>query len=307
MKRLLLILLVCSVIGPAFPAAESSSSKPLEGSYPIILAHGILGVDSQDFAGLIHYWGGVDKYLRDQGVPVYAPSMNPISSSEERGFELKRKVRYWMAANDMSKVNIIGHSQGGLTARYMATNLGMKSKVATITSVNTPHKGTPFADIALDVIPNWIKPYAAPLINNLSERLYGDRNNRSHDILAMGNAFRQSYASVFNENTPNVRSIRYYSYGSHMKFADPVQHPIMFLVYPVTYLGGKHYGLSGKNDGIVPIESHRWGTYKGGPSTPWYSTGVDHIQATNWAYCGQAWYDVNGYYLSIAKNAKNNQ
>ncbi|MAZ41975.1 MAG: lipase, partial [Flammeovirgaceae bacterium] len=222
-------------------------------------------------------------------------------------YELKRKVRYWMAANNMRKVNIIAHSQGALTARYMATNLGMKNKVSTITSVNSPHHGTPFADISLDVIPNWIKPYAAPLINNLSERLYGDRSNRSHDILAMGQALSQNYAKVFNENTPNVRSIRYYSYGSHMKFADPIQHPIMFLVYPVTYLGGRHYGLNGKNDGVVPIESHKWGSFKGGPKTPWYSTGVDHIQSTNWAYCGQAWYDVNGYYLSMAKNAKKNQ
>ena len=60
----------------------------------------------------------------------------------------------------------------------------------------------------------------------------------------------QAYST---KNTPNVRSIRYYSYGSHMKFADPVQHPIMFLVYPVTYLGGKHYGSAEKMTALYPL------------------------------------------------------
>ena len=42
----------------------------------------------------------------------------------------------------IGKVNIIAHSLGGLDARQMLTHLGMGSRVASLTTVGTPHRGT---------------------------------------------------------------------------------------------------------------------------------------------------------------------
>ena len=67
-------------------ASSSGSSKaPLEGAYPIVLSHGIFGWGDSDGDGLIsmlEYWGGMDRYLRQQGATVYAPQKTAANSNE---------------------------------------------------------------------------------------------------------------------------------------------------------------------------------------------------------------------------------
>src|SRR5205814_1408651 len=43
-------------------------------------------------------------------------------------------------------VHVIGHSMGGLDARFMVAKLGMETRVLSLTTVGTPHRGSPFAD-----------------------------------------------------------------------------------------------------------------------------------------------------------------
>ena len=66
-------------------------------------------------------------------------------------------------------------------------------------------------------------------------------------------------------------------------------------------------GMGGANDGLVPVSSAKWGVYKGGPSYSWWVTGIDHLQITNTLWTGQAYFDVEGFFLGMAQNAKNNQ
>ena len=113
--------------------------------------------------------------------------------------------------------------------------------------------------------------------------------------------------NAFNSSTPNASGVKYYSYGSYMTILDLIQHPIMGLLHPITWTGGVFNGQGGTNDGVVPYSSQKWGTWKGKPSYPFTTTGVDHLQATNFEWTGQFWYDVEGYFLKMAQNAKNNQ
>lgn len=284
----------------------SLSAAPLSGSHPIVLSHGILGFDdSQGLAGgLIKYWGRMDDYLRRQGVAVLTPGKTAMQGLDFRAREQKDQVLYWMAANGYSKVHIIGHSQGGLDSRYMVSNLNMRSKVRTLTTLNSVHRGTPVADIGLGVIPNWLEPGVAVVVNVFGQLVY---SGGQQDVLEMARSLTTSSLASFNRNSPNQSGVNYFSYGSKMYWADPIQHPLMALTYPICWTGGVFNGQGGANDGVVPLSSQKWGTWKGSPSVPWYSTGVDHLQATNFSGTGKLWYDVEGYFLNMARNAMYNQ
>ena len=302
MKFILSSLLVVSFAW----AGSGSSSTPLKGSYPIVLSHGVLGFDDTKglAAGLIKYWGSMDEHLRSQGAPVLTPGTNPIQSVPNRATDQKNQINLWMAANGYSKVHIIAHSQGALVSRYMTSSLGMASKVSTITSINGVNRGTPVADIALAVIPTWLQPSVNLVVNVLSKVIYGKSNQ---DIIAMTASLTVSNVNAINSSNPNMTGVKYYSYGSKITLPDLIQHPIMGLAYPITWTGGVFNGQGGDNDGVVPLSSQKWGTWKGGPSYGIFTTGVDHIEATNFSYTGETWYNVRQYYLTMASNAKANQ
>lgn len=268
-----------------------------------VLVHGILGFDDTKglLNGLVKYWGGMDNYLRSNGAKVATPASQAMADLHTRAVETRNYLNQWMPANGCSKVHLIGHSQGGLVSRYIVKNLGYSSKVASVTTVNSLHKGTPIADIALGIIPNWLEPFVGAVVNTFGKLIY--RDGRPQDVIAMASSLTVSYVNNFNKSATNVSGVKYFSYGSYMEWADLIQHPLMALTHPATWAGGLFYGMGGKNDGVVPYSSQKWGTWKGSPSYSWWVTGIDHLQATNSAYSGQAFYDVQGYYLTMAKNA----
>ncbi len=306
MKKILLLCLVL-MTSTVFASGGGSSSKPLAGSYPIVLSHGLFGWGDSDPAGLIgivRYWGGMDDYLRSQGAAVYAPTKTATQSNEYRAGELKTKINLWMAANGYSKVNIIGHSQGGLDSRYMIANLGMASKVRIYTSLCSPHRGSPVADLVNVIIPDWLKPSVNIVLGALVKLVWGGSNQNA--VAALKSLTTEGMAS-FNSYTPNASTVKYYSYGSHMTWADPIQHPLMFILHPIMAIGGMMKGLGADNDGLVNIASAKWGTWKGEPSYAFWVSGVDHLEASNTLYSGQTWFDVQGFFLKMASNAKANQ
>jgi triacylglycerol lipase len=301
MKRLMTNLMIFGFV--VFMGVSPVNAGSLDGMC-IILVHGILGFDdTQGLAnGLIKYWGGLDGYLRNQGAKVATPGSSAANSLEVRAGQIKTYLDSWMPANGCAKVHLIGHSQGGLVSRYLVKNLSYSGKVATVTSVNSLHKGTPVADIVLSIIPDWILPDANAALSYLAKLLY--RDGRPQDVVAMGQSLTVKYAKTFNVNTPNVSGLKYYSYGTKMTSADLSQHPLMGLTYPITKAGGVFYSMGSDNDGIVPYSSQSWGAWKGSPSYYWGSTGLDHLQATNFEWSGQNRFDVQGWYLKIALNAK---
>lgn len=287
-------------------AGSGSSTKPLAGAYPIVLSHGVLGFDDKQglLGGAIKYWGGMDSYLRDQGVAVLTPGTNPMQSVANRANDQRNQINTWMAANGYTKVNILAHSQGALVSRFMVSSLGMASKVATVTSVNGVNRGTPIADIALAVIPSWLQPTLNLVVNVISQLVYG---KTQQDIIAMTSSLTIANVNALNSTNPDAAGVKYFSYGSKITLPDLIQHPLMGIVYPITWTGGVFNGQGGDNDGVVPLSSQKWGTWKGGPSYGIFTTGVDHIEAINFAYTGQTWYNVKSYYLTMASNAKANQ
>src|SRR5262249_53560901 len=112
---------------------------------PIVLAHGLMGFDEIVLIGKRHhYFRGIpDELTQGMGVAVYRPRVAGSASIAARAEALCAHVR----ALPEGRVNLIAHSMGGLDARYAITHLGLADRVASLTTMGTPHHGTPLAGI----------------------------------------------------------------------------------------------------------------------------------------------------------------
>lgn len=117
--------------------------------YPIVLVHTFLGFDN---IGPLEYWYGIPAALQKSGAQVFTTQVSTVNSSELRGEQLLAQVEDIIAITGAEKVNLVGHSLGGQTARYVAAMI--PDKIASVTSIGSPVKGTPAADIVQKLADN---------------------------------------------------------------------------------------------------------------------------------------------------------
>ncbi|NBA95143.1 triacylglycerol lipase [Pseudomonas sp. R5(2019)] len=123
-------------------------SQALATRYPLVLVPGMLG-----FVRLVlyPYWFGIPSALRRGGATVFAVQVSPLNSSEVRGEQLLAIIERIRRETGADKVNLIGHSQGALSARYAAAR--RPEWVASVTSVAGPHRGSELADFHTRLYP----------------------------------------------------------------------------------------------------------------------------------------------------------
>jgi triacylglycerol lipase len=135
-------------------------------TYPIVLAHGVCRfdilwnkarhVDNNDDPKVdrFHYFRGVRTMLIERGHEVYHSNVGWATDVDERASDLKKNIVEILRRSKAEKVNIIAHSMGGLDARHMMFNDRHDGKIheriASLTTISTPHRGSPFADWGLD-------------------------------------------------------------------------------------------------------------------------------------------------------------
>ena len=119
--------IACDVAMP--PAAGSTQTR-----FPIVLAEGLFGFD----------FFNIPADLRAGGATVFTPLVNPFSDSVTRGQQLLDQIDDILATSGAQKVNLFGHSQGGLDARFI---LATRPEVlASISQFGSPNLGSPVAD-----------------------------------------------------------------------------------------------------------------------------------------------------------------
>ncbi len=148
-----LVLAAAVVCASHFQAAAQTAVGTLTSGYtqtryPIVLVHGLFGFDN---IGPVEYLYGIPSALRKDGANVHVAQVSAANSTEVRGEQLLAQVRLILAATGASKVNLIGHSHGGPTARYVASV--RPDLVASVTTVAGVHKGAPMADSILSMFP----------------------------------------------------------------------------------------------------------------------------------------------------------
>jgi triacylglycerol lipase len=215
--------------------------------YPVILISG-LGFTEHHF--LLNYWGNIPDFLKERGCDVYTASQDAFSSHVDNAIKLKFRILDILEKTKKDKINIIGHSKGGLEARYMTSRLAMDDVVASLTTLGSPHYGSGLADLVLGTTP--IGRVAGSRVVNLVARIMGDKNPDS-----LRAAFQVSKKSMlrFNDEVPDSSRVHYQSWAGHIRKE-----------YPNTLwrtLAGILYTTDGKNDGLVSVSSAQWGNYRG--------------------------------------------
>lgn len=213
--------------------------------YPILLLHGIGFVDSKVF----NYWGRIPRLLKENGADIYYGNQQASGTIESCALEIKHAVMRILEETGCEKVNIIAHSKGGLDARYMISSLAMADKVASLTTISTPHRGSELAGAAL----RFPRLYAfAARIADRAFALLGDKHPDSFHAFA---ELAPDYMTGFNEQNPDAPGILYQSHSAAMKSLRSDGY-LSVLFALMTF-------LSGDNDGLVSVESAKWGNYLG--------------------------------------------
>jgi hypothetical protein len=212
-------------------------------------------------------------------------SVPPCATIEERAKALRDQLIE--AFEPGASLNLVAHSMGGLDCRYLISRLGFPSdheiQIKSLTSICTPHRGSPFMDwfygkffMSIDryykvhcCVENVTTPETIEVITPLLK--VGGFQNLTTDYCK----------NVFNPSTPDKPGVLYYSFG-----ASPSEGvirnslSILKLTYPIVY------AREGPNDGIVSVNSAKWGTYLGTLQTDhldlrfvknFYSQIADHL------------------------------
>ena len=180
-------------------------SQYAKTKYPIVFTHGMLGFNRIGTDGFgIDYFYQVLPDLARNGSNVWASRVSPFNSNEIRGEQLKQQVDEILALTGAEKVNLIGHSQGGETNRYVAAI--MPDKVASNTSMGSPHKGSPVSDILVQSEGTIIEKPLVGFVNLISQIIVFaqtlDANTLPHDSLATAKSLSTAGAAAFNKKFP---------------------------------------------------------------------------------------------------------
>ncbi|MGE8361499.1 triacylglycerol lipase [Pseudomonas sp.] len=246
-------------------AAWFGSSGYTQTKYPVVLTHGMLGFDS--ILG-VDYWYGIPAALRRDGATVYITEVSQLDTSEARGEQLLDQVEEIVAISGKPKVNLIGHSHGGPTIRYVAAV--RPQLVASVTSVGAPHKGSATADFIRNVPPGSAgETLLAGIVNGLGgliNFLSGSSSTTPQNSLGALASLNSQGAAKFNAKYPqgiptsacgegaySVGGVRYYSWSG--------TSPLTNLLDPSDALmGASSLTFNGEaNDGLVGRCSSRLG------------------------------------------------
>ncbi|WP_460123695.1 lipase family alpha/beta hydrolase [Pseudomonas sp. S2_C03] len=197
--------------------------------HPILLVHGLFGFDRIGPFGLFH---DIRQALRSAGARVFIPHLSATHTHEARGDQLLSQVERVLEGTGAQKVNLIGHSQGALAARYAAAVA--PQVVASVTSVSGPNHGSELADFLRKALtpgrlPERAAEAVATLFADFLSLLSGNPQIPQNAIAAL-NALTTDGVRDFNQKYPQglpktwggkgrevVNGVRYYSWSGTLQ------------------------------------------------------------------------------------------
>ena len=184
----------------------------------VVLIHGLFG-----FGRILwlEYFNGVRPLYEAMGLRVVVPVLPWAGNIDERSQKLAEQL-----ANEPGPLHLVAHSMGGIDARAYISRLGGAHKVATLTTLATPHLGSP----AADHVCNSFSPF----------RIFAGVRSLTREQLI-----------GFNSTTLDIPNVVYRSYAARR----PVnEHPWIVRRY-----GRIIEHQEGPNDSQVSVDSASWG------------------------------------------------
>ena len=255
--------------------------------YPIMMVHGIFFRDWQ----LMNYWGRVPASLIRNGAEIYYGNQQSASSIADSAGELKEQIMKVIEETGAEKVNIIAHSKGGLDSRYAISCLGMDKYVATLTTINTPHKGCDMVDYLLGKFPDKLTQWIARRYN----RIFGILGDKEPDFLAGVKDLSAVRLKDYDTEAPDSPEVSYRSCMSVMRNVFSAGFPLN-----ISYLIIKR--LNGRNDGLVWESSAEHGRHRFVKSSK--TRGISHGDVIDLFRENIEEYDVRDFYVGLAAELK---
>lgn len=224
---------------------KREKEKICRTKYPLLLVHGVFFRDSEK----LNYWGRIPAELERNGAVLYYGDHQSALSVEKSALEIAERVRVIVEKTGCGKLNVIAHSKGGLDTRYAISKLGIAPYVASLTTINTPHRGCNFADHLLSKIAPSVQSTAAAAYNSAAKVL-GDTEP---DFMSAVKDLTASACADFDRELTVPDSIFCRSIGSVLKKRTGGKFPLN-ISYPMVK---KH---DGQNDGLVSVDSFAFGS-----------------------------------------------
>lgn len=261
--------------------------------HAIVLAHGFDASDTNRWS-----FYRLQEALEADGHVVHAARVQPYRGVPDRAKELAKHVDQAISecaaarsqGCDPSKVHILAHSMGGLDSRYVVAKLQnpngvpYSQLVASVTTISTPHRGSAIADVALKLTPG----IADPVIDTLAglwARTFTDRDLADgSDVRAALTSISERNAPGFNAEVKDAPGVYYQSWAGITSHLDPHIDPkeidacegkvesyknrhdqmTNLQLIAAAPIVGHGIGNAGEpNDGMVTVESAKWGEFKG--------------------------------------------
>lgn len=294
--NVIVLLYACRLIGEEYDFEQEKAvlrelrvdSELCRTRYPLMMVHGIGFRDLRYF----NYWGRIPGELMRNGATVYYGNQEAFGTIACNAEDIRKRILQVVEETGCEKVNIIAHSKGGLDARYAISKLGMASCVASLTTMNTPHRGCRFVDYAC-LLPDGLYRLIAACFDR-TFRKFGDQNP---DFYTSTHQFATKESERFNMEVPDSPEVYYQSYTSKMKY--PWSHMLLSIPYCMII------PLEGENDGLVSVESAKWGEFKGIFSNT-RTRGISHGDIIDLKREDYKSFDVTETYIQIVKELKEN-
>ncbi|NCO61392.1 MAG: hypothetical protein COZ70_07925 [Deltaproteobacteria bacterium CG_4_8_14_3_um_filter_51_11] len=215
-------------------------------SYPIVLAHGIFPFDrfftpllskDNDPDDRLHYFRKIRSTLIDEGFTVFHSRVSWGGPLERRATDLRDQILdLTHGFGKWPRVHIIAHSMGGLDARWMIYKFRLEERVASLTTIGTPHLGSPYAHWSLERL-NRLLDLALNFgldlrgARDLTPEACAERNRLTADFEAANGVCYRTVAGV---------------------------QPLERIFKPLRLSWSVIHALEGENDGLVSLRSATW-------------------------------------------------
>jgi triacylglycerol lipase len=201
-------------------------------------------------------------------VPIYFPVLPSVGLIEDRA----RALADYLGTLGAEQIDLIAHSMGGLDSRYLIHNLDPQQRVHSLTTIATPHRGSPLAQWTLE---------KGGSIYGLLRRI---SQPGVHDLTPQA-------CARFNAEISDRPDVRYRSYAG--------MRPAAEMPLPFRPWTRAMQQSDGDNDSQVSLSSALWGEFQG-------TLRADHLELAGWSF---AWpnkrtvrpFDHFGFYWHLVQ------
>ena len=213
------------------------------------------------------YFGRFQDELTIDGIPNFVCPRAPdedVPTIEERAdaciAQIAKDLGVACSQGGGRNLILVGHSMGGLIARVVAQDPRIRDCVSSVLTISTPHRGTIFADFAID------NPRFGGLIGFTPELL--------HYLPELKSERSEAHPKLFAaQDTPDNPNVHYFSITASMRHIPmpplEVSRAIISSQLKKHSMAKTSYGTA--NDGVVPEYSMEHGTILG------------HLDVYHWA------------------------